>query len=559
MSTISLCPLALALLLLPPAAWSQRFTVTPIPVVSESVAPYAVGNGGHVVGSFFGGAGSQAFRSVPGGAGLTPMLQPPGNGGAFAVNTAGVAVGYVTDPYIGVGAHWAPDGTLTPLPEFYTAEGINDSGEIAGNTPFPFNAARRSADGGLTILPGLGGSESSARGINAAGTVVGTSWGAEGGRATIWRKGQDPLDLGSLPSPFGYDYESFGVAINARDWVVGSSGEGFVWDPVRGMRSLGDMSPRGVNDAGQVVGLPGLLIGAALWNERTGQHDLGALVGNPAVTGAAGINRHAQIALETSTEAGGTSAALLTLHPDWTGGNGAWHDGEHWDWAGTGTAGAVLGRMHQARIVASENTRVRLDADAEVMSLQLGATDGSAATLVLEGTRLDLATELRIGGGGVLAGRGTLAAGEAIVFEPGATIDLVAGDVLHLSGPVALDHGVLRLQLGSRLVFDGDVDLTWPTFEIVLGQGVPQPGTFDLIEWNGLVTLADGSGFTLLLPSLPDGLFWTNDLILTQGGSVTIQAVPEPPPALLLAIGLAAFALRRLAARRESPLVKSEV
>jgi hypothetical protein len=286
-------------------------------------------------------------------------------------------------------------------------------------------------------------------------------------------------------------------------------------------------------------------------------HDLGALVGNPAVTGAAGINRHAQIALQTSTEAGGTSAALLTLHPDWTGGNGAWHDGEHWDWAGTGTAGAVLGRMHQARIVASENTRVRLDADAEVMSLQLGATGGSTATLVLEGTRLDLATELRIGSGGVLAGRGTLAADEAIVFEPGATVELVTGDVLHLSGPVALDQGVLRLQLGSRLVFDGNVELSSPRFEILLGEGTPLPGTFDLIDWNGTVALLDGS-YSMLLPLLPAGLFWNADLILTDG-SVAILAVPEPPPALLMAIGLAAFALRRLAARRESPLVKSEV
>jgi autotransporter-associated beta strand protein len=82
--------------------------------------------------------------------------------------------------------------------------------------------------------------------------------------------------------------------------------------------------------------------------------------------------------------------------------------------------------------------------------------------------------------------------------------------------------------------------------------------TWDLLDWAGVLALngfstgvdlrngADDADTNLDLPTLADGLQWSISNMV-DGGSLrlTIQAVPEPSSALLLAVGLSALVMRR--------------
>ncbi|MEU5693905.1 hypothetical protein [Actinosynnema sp. NPDC020468] len=95
---------------------------------------------------------------------------------------------------------WSPDGTPTVLPvlgtdEFGFADDINDAGVIVGQSTTwtgccsaKGRAVRWNPD--FTVVPLLGPTgytASSAFAVNERGTVVGNSYGTDGGRAVIWR------------------------------------------------------------------------------------------------------------------------------------------------------------------------------------------------------------------------------------------------------------------------------------------------------------------------------------------------------------------------------------
>jgi len=143
------------------------------------------------------------------------------------------------------------------------AYAINAAGHVAG----AFNGRAAVWEGetrrDLGALPGH--VASAARGINAAGVVVGESGGAMDSRAALWRAGTI-VDLGALPG----DAASQASAINAAGDVVGWSGSAdgaasraVLW---RGgaISDLNDLIPAGsgwtltraasINDAGHIVG-----------------------------------------------------------------------------------------------------------------------------------------------------------------------------------------------------------------------------------------------------------------------------------------------------------------
>lgn len=542
MRRFPLHPITFALLMLPAAAWSQRFTLLTVPLETNFVNIHGIGDGGHLVGSYLDAeAGEQAFRMDRRGT-LAGLQGGAMGSAAYGVNAAGEMVGYVVEAGVVVAARWSAGGVLSTLP-MTIGYGINDAGEVAGQVES--SAARWSPNRGLELLQGGGPDRSVGRAINAAGTVVGATYLPFETRATLWRVDQPPLDLGALTG----SAQSYATAINAQGWVAGYGHTGFLWDEANGMRDLAGLVPVGLNAAGQVVGGSEESSRPLLWNERTGSHDLGAMTGHAGVVGTVGINRHAQVGLRTIVD-NTSGGALLTLHPDWDGGSGAWHDGEHWNWAGTGIAPAQLGEMHAARIAVADDTRVQLDADASVLSLDLRASEGANASFELLGRRLYVEGLLVVGAGGVLVGNGTLAAGASVVFEPGGALVLDAGEVMHFAAPLALDGGVLRMQLGSRLVVDGEATLSNPRLELRLGADAPQAGQrFDLIDWNGPFVQAPES-WSMLQPLLPSGLVWNADQLWIDG-SVTIQAVPEPANAALLALGLGILAWRRLAHRTQ--------
>lgn len=539
-STTPLVPSALLVLALalPLAANAQRTRLVLVPEVPfASTFASGLSDAGHLVGTRFGGGTGTAFLFHRG---VFSDLHPVGAelSSANAVNRLGEVAGQARTGALGThAALWDASRSYQALPGG-EASGINDAGIVVGNT-FP-HGFRWSAAAGLSLLPGLEGSPSAASAVNASGVAVGTSRTAAGDRATLWGDDLSAVDI--LPG-----IEARAAAINAQGWVVGHSGMGgFLWTQAQGTSVLdGFAAPSGINSAGQVVGLGEELQSALLWNPHTGQtHSLAPFAQAGAdFTNASAINRHAQVAVTQRTETV-SRAGILTLHPDWDGASGNWRDGNRWNWAGTGVANADIGRMHEVHVAPTEAATVTLDGVAEVGTLRVA----NAATLRLVAGALQAETEMSFEAGSRLAGSGELSAPN-LRFLRGSTVRLNAEDTVFLNGAVSMDETVLVLQLGARMVFDGDTQLRLPRIEFELGGVAPEAGMrFDLLDWTGSLSLENGA-WSGSLPLLPPGLDW-DIRSLWVDGSVSFQAaIPEPATWALLVLGMVVLMRRRLDAR----------
>jgi probable HAF family extracellular repeat protein len=178
-------------------------------------------------------------------------------------------------------------GTLSGTARAY---GINELGQIVGfaRADQPGGDGQERAflweGGSMTELPPLPGRDNSqAFGLNDLGDAAGSSWYPSGpyslsaDRATLWKAGVDPVDLGQTPGPpvcsgDPYYNDNIALAVNNHGEVVGhaeciTSGgylAAFLWRNGT-MYNLNDLIPSGsgwnvleatdINDAGQIVGL----------------------------------------------------------------------------------------------------------------------------------------------------------------------------------------------------------------------------------------------------------------------------------------------------------------
>jgi probable HAF family extracellular repeat protein len=216
---------------------------------------------------------------------------------------------------------------LLPGGDHFTANGINDDGDVVGSTNISFGSrpCRPNIPGGppsgncpisavraviatktgglqdLGTLPGDAASE--AFGINKPGAVVGYSSGPAGTRAFLWTKKDGMQDLGTLP---GGDF-SKARAINDDGLVVGISGSpagthAVLWDPGKGILDL-DTLPGDNTSEALAISKSGSVIGhsrgpagtrAFLWTSQKGMQELPALPGG-SVTRALGINEKGEV------------------------------------------------------------------------------------------------------------------------------------------------------------------------------------------------------------------------------------------------------------------------
>ena len=453
------------------------------------------------------------------------------------------------------------DGTVgdSVFPE---AHGINDAGVVVGHG----HADIWYPDGTTRSLPGLVGPLPGSRlAVNEAGQVAGDGYAdgsALGDEAFLWDPVTGMRGLGTLGGAF-----SGATGLNDRGQVVGWSAidtpgpvetHAFLWDAAGGMRDLGTLGGTysvalNINDAGQVVGASETAGGqrhAVLWRDGT-MTDLAELVGPGTLysgytpTRAFDINEYAQVVGEGNysylSTFGGisfvteTRGFLLTLHPDWQGGDGDWDDasGTHWNWAGTGTAAAKIGAMHDVVIDPGVAATVQGSADGRARSLRIGGTAGTLVALDLNNGTTAVQSGTTLAEGGILQGSGRLQGD--LTVQAGGRVSVDDGQRMQLAGQVAnrgeVDvqagpGGTARLEVSGSLVSEAGARMNLHNAEVLARGGLVNAGSLNAggtVSVSGNVDNQAG-GLVRVTGAAADVVFlddFTNDgTVIVSGGSV---------------------------------------
>src|SRR5205814_6353655 len=125
-------------------------------------------------------------------------------------------------------------------------------------------------------------------------------------------------------------------------------------------------------------------------------------------------------------------AFLLTLHPDWQGGNGSWADASRWNFAGFGAMAFTPGAPHDVLINPTGSATVLGAADATVRSLRIAGNAGQIVTLNLNGGSTTTTAGTTIDANGVLAGSGRL--GGALTVNASGQLSVGGGESMQLTG-----------------------------------------------------------------------------------------------------------------------------
>jgi probable HAF family extracellular repeat protein len=295
---------------------------------------YAVNGSGQIVGSSGISVDQVRGFSYTPSAGMVNLGVLPGgslwSSQAFGVNDNGEVVGASSTAHDRLRSFsYTPSGGMVDLgrlPGGYdsTARGVNDSGQIVGDSTigstahaFSYTSSRGMVD--LGRLPGATGG-AVAFAVNNSGEIVGDS-GTAGGAAHAfsYTPAGGMVDLGTLPGVS----DSRAVAVNDEGEIVGYGGTGvsehaFSYTPSGGMVDLGRLPggtgalAYGVNDSGQIVGTSLMANGdfhAFSYTPAGGMVDLGTLPGD-SDSSALGVNDQGEI-VGSSTNAAGVGHAVL--------------------------------------------------------------------------------------------------------------------------------------------------------------------------------------------------------------------------------------------------------
>jgi probable HAF family extracellular repeat protein len=411
--------------------------------LGAGTSAYGINDSGQVVGQST--AGAFLWSN-----GIMTNLGPPGSV-AYAVNSQGQVVGEST-----YGVVWSNGSAidLNALSGGHNfAYAIDDKGQVVGSrfpelTTFDSHAALWS-NGSVANLGSLGGTLGVARGINDNGQVVGYSELANSAATHAFRWSNGAMtDLGTLGGSNSY---AWGINNNGQvagySQVAGNSAmHAFVWS-YGSMTDLGTLGGSGsfaesINDSGQAVGYSNTVgttdSHAFLWSAGR-MFDLNSL----APTGwnlveARAINSFAQIA-GYGTYNGIAEGFMITIHPDWQGGDGYWSDTSRWNYGGMGSFGFNPGAPHDVVINPAGSATIRGGYDTKVRSLAIAGNSGEIVTLNLSSGSTTTTNGTTIGANGVLAGNGRL--GGALAVQSGGLVKVVGGETMQVTGGALANNG----------------------------------------------------------------------------------------------------------------------
>ncbi|MEO3690317.1 PEP-CTERM sorting domain-containing protein [Roseateles paludis] len=449
----------LSTLLATSAAQAQRMTRTDLPATpGVDLIPLALNNRGQVVGQLAQvvDGSSQAFvwSESTGVLGLGTL------GGSFArasaINDRGQIAG-ISEGASGVtGFLVQPGGPMQALSQLRSVAGLNAAGQVLGLGGAPtFNAylyadgltrlAHSAPDGGLRVS-GLSdtGRIAGAMSFNALLPAEPFSYDPATGLYERPFAGYAGLSVVQAPVPSPDGRSAVGVLTEPTDR---SRSRAFLWRD--GLLSLlpasGAAEATGVNDAGMVAGRSQMASGnyhATVWlgSRALDLHTLNDF--GAGGSAAMAVNAWGQVLVGRS-EGGLDAGSVITLHPDWVGGDGLWASGRNWSYAGLDPIAMAPGPMHDVVIQPTGSATVRGAALAEVRSLRVGGAVGEIVTLDLNGGTTRTLVGTQLASHSVLTGSGRLA-GELTV-DYGARIEVGAGQRLQLTGGNVDHAGALRV------------------------------------------------------------------------------------------------------------------
>jgi probable HAF family extracellular repeat protein len=415
----------------------------------------AINASGQVVGWSYTTSAKHAFLYANGSMKDLGALGGPANtSDAAAINDGGQVVGSSSVNGWSYGFVYA-NGAMTSI-GLNAATGINAGGQISANysPSFGESYAYLVSNGVYTQLPSLGGSESSAAAINAGGRIVGWSKNTAGARRAFIYNGGTMTDLGTLA---GGDW-SEATAINATGQIVGKgnradgSTAAFVHANGR-MADLNDWAPAGVS-----------------FYEATG------------------INRHAQIAVN-----GTAGASVVTLNPDWQGGNGFWDDWQRWNYAGLGSLAFNPGAPHDVLIRPTGSATVVGSADASVRSLRIGGNAGQVVTLNLNHGSTATSAGTTLEANGVIAGSGRLAGGLSTL--PNSRVQVGAGETQQYTDGAFVTGGEVRVT--GNALNRATLEIASPATNLASGRVNLQNATLSFaagLSNHGQINVSFGTG-----------------------------------------------------------------
>jgi probable HAF family extracellular repeat protein len=313
---------AAGLMLLSATAFAGSYRVQELGLAEgASVTPHALNNKGAVAGGVGEAHGGNIAMFTFGTHGATPapsVLRRAASSEyaeAMGMNDSGTVVGAMNGETALAGFVWDASAGMRRLAPLAgdngsTAAAINAAGEIAGSSMGAGGIRAVVWKPGSTTATQLatfpGAESSQALAIDANGNVAG--WAAAGNvkHAVLWTAAGEVRDMGALAP----NANAEAGAINANGQVAGiaerdGASRAFVWTASRGMLDLGVLSGGthseafGINGGGAVVGSSGSSLGlrAFMWN-GSGMTDLNTLIPNNSnivLTVAVAINDQGQI------------------------------------------------------------------------------------------------------------------------------------------------------------------------------------------------------------------------------------------------------------------------